>query len=129
MVKAGGSVEDNLPLLEPLAKDMAVRMAALRKEGKEQEAKDLGAGLAVLLTKISAVPKLTPALTLFLGQMLQGVGENDKAVEMLRKIQAPEFDGWDKKKPEELPPELRGKISNQIREYSVAQLTIARRCA
>ena len=126
MVKTGGSVEDNLPLLEPLAKEMAVRMAALRKQGKEQEAKDLGAGLAVLLTKISGVPKLTPALTLFLGQMLQGVGENDKAIEMLRKIPPPEFDGWDKKKPEDLPAELRGKLELQIRQYSTAQVNIAR---
>ena len=126
MVKAGGTVEDNLPLLEPLAKEMAVLMASFRKQGKKKEAEDVGAGLGILITKISAVPKLTPAMILFLGQMFQGVGENDKAVDMLKQIKPPEFADWDKKKPEDFPAELRGKVKDQIRDYSIAQLTIAR---
>lgn len=126
MVKAGGTVEDNLPVLELLSREMAVQMVSFRKQGKKKEAEDVGTGLGILITKISAVPKLTPAMILFLGQMFQGVGENDKAVDMLKQIKPPEFADWDKKKPEDFPAELRGKVQNQIRDYAIAQLTIAR---
>lgn len=126
MVKAGGSIEDNLPVLELLGREMAAQMMSLRKEGKEKEAKDIGAGLSVLLKKITALPKLSPAMRLFVGQTLQNVGENDEAIKTLNEIKPPEFQGWETKSPEEIPQELRGKVTNQIREYSVAQLTIAK---
>jgi tetratricopeptide (TPR) repeat protein len=126
MIKAGGSIEDNLPVLELLGREMAAQMAALRKDGKKAEADALGAGLAVLLKKITAVPKLSPQMTLFIGQTLQGVGESDKAIETLKKIPVPEFAGWEQKKPEEIPQEIRGKVQGQIRDYSIAQLTIAK---
>jgi tetratricopeptide (TPR) repeat protein len=126
MIKAGGSIEDNLPVLELLGREMAAQMAQLRKEGKKADADALGAGLAVLLKKITAVPKLSPQMMLFIGQTLQTVGEYDKAIETLKKIPVPEFAGWEQKKPEEIPQEVRGRVTGQIRDFSVAQLTIAR---
>ncbi|MCS6866379.1 MAG: hypothetical protein RMJ56_12515 [Gemmataceae bacterium] len=126
MVKAGGNIEDNLPVLELLGREMAAQMRTLRNEGKTEEAKVFGAGLAELLKKITTVPNLEPRVVLFLGETLQVVGENDRAIEMLRKIRAPEFAGWETKRPEEIPAELRGRIQEQIRDYALAQLTIAR---
>jgi len=126
MIKAGGSIEDNLPILELLGREMAAQMTVLRKEGKKAEADALGAGLVMLLKKITAVPKLSPQMTLFIGQTLQTVGEYDKAIETLKKIPVPEFAGWEQKKPEEIPQEVRGRVTGQIRDYSIAQLTIVK---
>ncbi len=126
MIKAGGTIEDNLPVLELLGREMAAQMKTLRNEGKTEEAKAFGAGLAELLKKITTVPNLEPRMVLFLGETLQIVGENDRAIEMLRTIPAPEFAGWETKRPEEIPAELRGRIQEQIRDYALAQLTIAR---
>jgi len=126
MVKGGGTIEDNLPVLELLSREMAAQMNAHRKQGRAAEADALGAGLAVLLKRFSAVPKLTPQTLLFLGQTLQAIGENEKATEALKKIPAPDLADWDKKKPEEFPAELRGKIKDQINAYSAAQLSLAR---
>ncbi len=126
MLKAGGTIEDNLPVLEQLGRELAGQMALLKREGKTKDAADLGAGLAELLKKITAVKNLTPRLLLFLGQTLQSVGENDKAVETLKKVPVPEFAGWDKKKPEEIPAELRGRVQGQIRDYALAQVSVAR---
>lgn len=126
MTKAGGTLEDNLPVLELLGREMAAQMTKFRKDGLKKEADDTGAGLAVLLTKLTGLPKLTAQTKLFVGQTLQAVGENAKAIELLRQIPKPEFANWDKAKPEEIPAELRGKVQNQTREYAVAQLGIAR---
>ncbi|QJW96947.1 hypothetical protein [Frigoriglobus tundricola] len=126
MVKAGGTIEDNLPVLELLSREMAAQMSAYRKQGRAAEADALGAGLAVLLKKFSTVPKLTPQTLLFLGQTLQAIGENEKATEALKKVPAPDLADWDKKKPEDFPAELRGKIKDQINAYSAAQLSLAR---
>jgi hypothetical protein len=127
MVKtSGGGVEDCLPLLEPVGRELAAHMAAYRKEGREAEAKALGAGLAALLKKIKTVPNLTLQMRLFVGQTLQSVGENEEAIKTLESIKPPEFPGWESKPLEEFPAELRGKIRDQIQAYSVAQLTIAR---
>jgi len=126
MVKAGGKIDDSLPLLEPVGRELAAQMVKLRKEGKKAEADALGAGLAVLLKKISTVPKLPTTSIMFIGQMLIEVGEFDKAIETLKKIPSPEFADWDKKKPEEIPAELRGRVQTQIRDYASAQYGIAR---
>lgn len=126
MVKAGGKIEDSLPLLEPVGRELAAQMVKLRREGKKAEADALGAGLAVLLKKISTVPKLPTTSIMFTGQMLIEVGEFGKAIETLKKIPAPEFDGWQTKKQEEIPAELRGRVQGQIRDYASAQYGIAR---
>jgi hypothetical protein len=126
ITKVGGTIEDNLPLLEGLGRESAAKMIALKKEGKVKEADELGKGLGVLLTKISTVPKLTPAQLLFVGQMLGAVGEYDKAIETLKKVPEPEFKEWKTTPSEKIPQEMRGKVSNQIRDYSVAQLAIAK---
>lgn len=124
--KAGGSIENSLPLLEPVGRELAVQLAVLRKEGKKAEADALSAGLAVLLNKITTVKKLPEPTVLFVGQMLVEVGQFDKAVEMLRKIPAPEFAGWQENKPELIPQEVRGRVQAQIRDYAAAQYGIAR---
>lgn len=126
MLKAGGTIEDNLPVLEQLGRELAGQMAVLKREGKTKEAADLGAGLGELLKKITAVKNLTPRLLLFLGQTLQSVGENDKAVETLKKVPEPELAGWKTKKAEDVPAEIRGRFQNQMRDYALAQVGIAR---
>ncbi|MBN9122333.1 MAG: hypothetical protein J0I06_24870 [Planctomycetes bacterium] len=126
VVKVGGTIEDNLPLLETLGRETAAKMLSLKKEGKAKEATELGQGLAVLLKKIQSVPKLSSQQLLFVGQMLEAVGEYDAALEALRKIPEPELKGWRETPPEKIPPEARGKVLNQIRDYAVAQLTVAK---
>ena len=126
IAKAGGKIEDSLPLLEPVGRELAAHMVKLRKQGKKDEADALGAGLAVLLNKISAVEKLPTTTILFVGQMLIEVGEHARAIEMLKKIPPPDFAGWDTKKPEEIPQELLGRLQTQIRSYASAQYGIAR---
>lgn len=126
MAKAGGTIEDNLPMLEPLGREMAGQRLRFLRDGMKKEADEMGAGLAVLLNKLTALPNLTSQTRLFIGQTLQAVGENAKALETLKLIPKPEFANWATAKPEEIPAELRGKVQNQTREYAVAQLGIAK---
>jgi hypothetical protein len=126
MVRAGGSVENSLPLLEPVGREMAARMVGLRKEGKKAEADALKAGLAALLEKIATVKQLPQSTTLFVGQMLIEVDKFNDAREMLKKVPPPDFAGWETKKADEIPKELRGRVQLQTRDYAVAQLGIAR---
>ena len=126
VVKVGGTIEENLPLLEGLGRETAAKMIGLKKEGKTKEAAELGAGLAVLLKKIQGVPKLSSAQLLFVGQMLETVGEYDAALDALRKVPEPELKGWRETPSDKIPQEARGKVLNQIRDYSIAQLTIAK---
>jgi hypothetical protein len=124
--KAGGSIENSLPLLEPVGRELAVQLAVLRKEGRKAEADALAAGLAVLLNKITTVKKLPESTILFVGQMLVEVGQCDKAIEMLKRIGAPEFANWQNAQPNQIPAELRGRVQVQIRDYASAQFGIAR---
>jgi tetratricopeptide (TPR) repeat protein len=101
-------------------------MLNYQREGKVKEAKEIGAGLAVLLKKITEVPKLSTSQLLFVGQLLTVVGEHDKAIETLKKVPPPEFAEWKTTPPDKIPPEIRGKVTNQIREYSVSQWNIAK---
>jgi tetratricopeptide (TPR) repeat protein len=125
MVKAGGSIEEHLPVLELLGREMAGKMLGLQKEGKKPEADALGAGLAVLLKRIRAVPKLSPTQLLFIGQMLVAVKEYPEAMETLKKVPEPEFPEW-KKTPLDNLPMGQERLPSQIRDYSAAQLYIAR---
>lgn len=125
MIKAGGTIEESLPLLEPVARELAALMVARKKEGKADEAKNLGDGLAVLLDKIRSVKTLTVPMQLFIGQTLQSIGKSADAIETLKQVPAPTYKDWDKKKPDEIPQEERGKALNQIRDYAVAQHGIA----
>lgn len=126
MAKAGGTIEDNLPMLEPLGREMAGQRLRFLRDGMKKEADEMGAGLAVLLNKLTALPNLTSQTRLFIGQTLQAVGENAKAIEALKQIPKPEFANWATAKPDEIPAELRGKVQNQTREFAVAQLGIAK---
>lgn len=126
MTKAGGTIEDNLPMLEPLGREMAGQRLRYLRDGMKKEADEMAAGLSVLLGKLTALPNLSSQTRLFIGQTLQAVGENAKALETLKQIQKPEFANWATAKPEEIPAELRGKVQNQTREYAVAQLAIAK---
>jgi len=126
MTKAGGSIQDNLPMLEPLGREMAGLRIRYLRDGMKKEADEMGAGLAVLLNKLTELPNLTSQTRLFIGQTLQAVGENAKALEALKQIPKPEFPGWETAKPEMIPAELRGKVQNQTREFAIAQLGIAK---
>lgn len=118
LVKAGGTIEESLPLLEPVGRELAALMVTRQKEGKLDEAKNLSAGLAVLLNKIRSVKTLSVTSLLFIGQTLQNVGKNAEAVETLKNIPAPAFPGWEKLKPEPLDPD-RTKLVNRIRDAAV----------
>src|SRR5262245_56182688 len=69
VVKVGGSIEANLPLLEALGREMAAKMINFQKEGKTKEAGELGVGLSELLGKLSKVPKLSSQQRLFIGHL------------------------------------------------------------
>ncbi|WP_246522824.1 hypothetical protein [Gemmata palustris] len=126
MVRAGGTVDESLPLLEPVGRELAALMVTRQKEGKAEEAKNLGAGLGVLLEKIRAVKTLPVPSLLFVGQTLQSIGKNAEALETLKKVPAPTYPDWDKKKPEEFPEADRGKVLNQVRDHALAQHSIAK---
>lgn len=139
MVKAGGSIENSLPLLEPVGRELAAQVVVLRKEGKQAEANTLAAGLGVLLNKIAKVPNLPQPTVLFVGNMLLEVGKPDDAMAMLKQIPAPDFnllykrvkmpDGtekWVEKTADEIPKEVLGKAQTQLRNYASAQYGIAR---
>ncbi len=126
MVRAGGSVDESLPLLEPVGRELAALMVARQKEGRTDEAKNLAAGLGVLLDKIRTAKALTVPSLLFIGQTLQTIGKNAEALETLKKVPAPTYADWDKKKPEEFPEADRGKVLNQVRDHALAQHSIAK---
>ncbi|MCI0703091.1 MAG: hypothetical protein L0241_18595 [Planctomycetia bacterium] len=126
MVQAGGTIEDSLPVLEGMGREMAVQLTVFEKEGKQAEVAAMKTGLAVLLKKIITAKNLPPSSVLFVGQTLQVVGENDKAIEMLKKVPPPAFAEWDTKDPEKFPAEVRGQLLAQTRDYATAQLYIAR---
>ncbi|MBY0456325.1 MAG: hypothetical protein K2V38_03200, partial [Gemmataceae bacterium] len=121
LIKAGGSLENNLRPLEAVSRELAALKVLREKEGKADEAKNIGVGLGVLLDKIRTVKDLSPATLLFVAQMLQAVGKNAEALDTARKVPAPALKDWDKKKPDEIPDTERGKTLNQIRDYATAQ--------
>lgn len=100
--RVGGTIEDNLPVLEALGRETAAKMVAAKKAGKENEAKQLGFGLAILLKKIQNVPKLSAQQLLFIGQMLSAVGQYDAAVEALKRVPEPEFKDWKSSPPDRM---------------------------
>ncbi len=106
VIRVGGTLEENLPVLEALGRETAGKMIVLKKEGKVKEATELGAGLAILLKKIIDAPKLSTQQLLFVGQMLVAVGEHDKAIETLRKVPEPEFKEWRTAAPDRWPGQL-----------------------
>ncbi|MFM8274298.1 MAG: hypothetical protein ACKODX_18475 [Gemmata sp.] len=123
LVKAGGTIEDSLPLLEPVGRELAALKVSYQKEGKTEDAKNLDAGLGVLLDKIRAVKTLSVPSLLFIAQTLQSIGKNAEALETARKVPAPTYKDWDKKKTDEFPEADRGKVVNQIRDHALAQFT------
>lgn len=134
MVKVGGSVEENLPLLEALGRETAAKLLAFKKEGKTKEAEELGKGLTVLLKKIQSVPKLSSQQLLFIAQMFEAVGEYEAALENARKVPEPELKDWrtipqDKWKDlpwDTLPQGLQQRLPSQVSAYAIAQLTTAK---
>jgi hypothetical protein len=89
LTKAGGSIEENQPTLEFMARDLAAHIPALKKTGQAAEAKAMGEGLAILLKRLSSLPNLTPASILFLGQTLYLVEQYDEALKEFAKISVP----------------------------------------
>lgn len=86
----GGSVEANVPVLQQLSVELTAQIRAARGEGKADEAKTLTDGFTKMLDKLSAEPTLPAGVQLFIGQSLNNVGEHARAVEVLRKIPAPD---------------------------------------
>jgi tetratricopeptide (TPR) repeat protein len=89
VVKAGGTIEENQPTLEFMARDLAAQIPALKKAGQIAEAKAMGDGLAILLKRLGAIPNLTPASILFLGQTLYLVEQYDDSLKEFAKIGVP----------------------------------------
>jgi hypothetical protein len=125
-LKQAGGIEGNQKALEGVTRELAFRMGELRREGKKKEADDLGAGLALLIKEVSALPKLEAGTVLFLGQTLHAVGRFDEAAAEFRKIPAPSEPDWATRSLDDYPQEKRGQIAKEIREYRFAHLWVAR---
>ncbi|MBA4190415.1 MAG: hypothetical protein C0467_20700 [Planctomycetaceae bacterium] len=123
---AGGGIETNKDALEFMARDLALHITELKKEGKTKEAADLGAGLNILLTEFTNVKELPLSTILFLGQTFYTIGEWEKAIAEFRKVKPPAQPDWDKRKLEDFPQEIRGQLSKEIGQYRFAQLNIAK---
>lgn len=143
LVKAGGTIEENQPTLEFMARSLAVEIPALKKAGQVAEAKAMGDGLAILLKRLSEIPNLTSASTLFLGQTLCLVEQYADALKEFEKIPVPVApilpatipnaakgtDWWtiDPSKLDKDPNNpAKRKFLEQIRDYRPAQLFSAR---
>jgi tetratricopeptide (TPR) repeat protein len=141
LAKAGGTIEENQPTLEFMARDLAAQIQLLKKAGQAAEAKAMGDGLAILLKRLSAVPNLPTASIIFLGQTLYLVEEYEEALKEFAKIPLPVSPKpaanngpmpklpaeWWKVDPNTLEnnPDKK-KFLDQIRDYRPAQLFTAR---
>ncbi|MBA4063805.1 MAG: hypothetical protein C0501_08850 [Isosphaera sp.] len=125
-LKGAGGVEGNQKALEGVTRELAAKIADLKKQGMAKEADGVGAGLALLIKEVSALPKLESTTVLFLGQTLAAVGRYDEAVAEFKKIPVPSEPDWPTRNPDEYPQEKRGQILKEIREYRFAQLSIAK---
>jgi hypothetical protein len=130
--KAGGSIEKSRETLELMARDLAAQIGALKKAKADAEAKALGEGLAILLKRLSALPNQSATANLFLGQMLLAVDQFDDALKELQKVPVPVAPtppggDWSKIDPNKLEngPDKK-KFQEQVRDYRLAQLFIAR---
>ena len=146
LLKVGGTIEENQPTLEFMARDLAANIAQLKRAGQAAEAKAMGEGLTILLKRLSEIPNRTNASVLFLGQTLYLVEQYEDALKEFVKIPTPV-------PPKPIPPEAilpplpkgnqapdwwridLGKLPNnpqkkdfqdQIRDYRLAQLYTAR---
>ncbi len=123
---AGGGVEANQSTLELMARELAAQIPELRKQNLNTDADQLGAGLALLLNEFTALKELPSTTVLFLGQTFFTVGKYDEALREFAKIPPPSAPDWASRKIEEFPPDVRGTLSKEIREYRFAQLYIAK---
>ncbi|HSQ57737.1 MAG TPA: hypothetical protein VLM40_18590, partial [Gemmata sp.] len=133
---AGGGVEANQATLELMARELAVQIPALRKSGKEKEAKLLGDGLATLLKEFTSLKELSTSSILFLGQTFYTVAQYEEALSQLKKIKVP-VPPAELKLPSGTPwwhadaakiedGQTRRKFQDEIRDYRFAQLYVAR---
>jgi hypothetical protein len=79
---AGGTVEQNVAVMQQLVAAIRTQMESLTKEGKKGEADELGRGFADFLDKIKAGPNLSKNVIVFLGQGYGAVDQHAKAVEL-----------------------------------------------
>lgn len=117
--RVGGTIEENLPTLRGLGFETAAKMVAAKKEGKADQAKALGVGLAVLLKKIQTVPSLSVPDLLFIGQMLSAVGEYEAGIAALKKVPEPEYKDWKANPPDKLKSRL-AELKKQMEEIENA---------
>ena len=134
--KAGGSVADNQPTFELMARELAAPIAGLKRQGKNDEAKALGDGVALLLKELVSVPNLSASSTLFIGQTLYAVDRFEDALKEFAKFPAPTVP-----KDPKIPPgtpwwqvdsksiadaQARTKFQNEVRNFRYAQLYTAK---
>jgi tetratricopeptide (TPR) repeat protein len=129
---AGGGIAENQGTLELMARELAAQIPALRKAGKDSEAKVLGEGVAILLKEFTSLKELTPTTILFLGQTFQIVGQNKEALAELEKIKPPTPPAsvkvaagteWFEINPQTIADgQERRKFQEEIRDYRIAQL-------
>ena len=130
--KTGGTLQANQPTLEAMARELAAHIPALAKEGKTnpakaKEAADLKQGLSILVKKLGAIPKLTPASIVFLGQTLFAVEQYEDALKEFAKIPAPSRPDWATVDAAKIPDVTeRNKLQNEIRYYRFTQLYTAK---
>ena len=125
--KTGGSVADNQSTYELMARELAAPIPGLKREKKDAEAKALGDGVALLLKDLAAVPNLSASSTLFIGQTLSAIERHDQALAEFRKIKPPSKADWATLDLDKIADgQERNKLRNEIRDYRLAQLYIAR---
>jgi hypothetical protein len=125
--KTGGSVADNQSTYELMARELAAPIPGLKRAKKDAEAKALGEGVELLLKELAAVPNLSTSSTLFIGQTLSAIDRHDQALVEFRKIKPPSKADWASLDLDKIADgQERNKLRNEIRDFRLAQLYIAR---
>ena len=117
--KLGGSLANSGATLGLMVEGVRPQIDALRREGKAAEADALAAAIGAILDKVAAEPDVKPPTIIVLAQGLNSVGNHDKAVEFLKRIEVPADLSLLKKRPAEIPGE---KDQLTVLRYRNAQL-------
>jgi hypothetical protein len=123
--KLGGSLSNSAGTLSVLVEGVRPQIDALRKEGKAAEADALATGIGTILDKVAAEPDVKPPTILVLAQGLNSIGNYDKAIEFLQKIEAPADMTVLKKRISDIPDEKQQLL---VARYRIAQLESLRAC-
>ena len=134
--KAGGTIADNQPTLELMARELTAPIPGLKREGKDAEAKVLGEGVTLLLKELAGIPNLSPSSILFIGQTLYTVDRYEDALKEFAKLPVPAVpkdpkipagaQWWQVDAKVIADGQARTKFQNEVRDYRLAQLYTAR---